>query len=74
MRIADADRDGKRFVVQADEKLTAFMEIEAETRRASRRTELSYETGLSNSICAAWQPSRANRNREEKLSSRHRGP
>jgi len=30
------------------------------------------ETGLSNPICAARQPSRANRNRAEKLSSRHR--
>ncbi len=28
--IADADRDdGKRFVVHADEKLTAFMELES---------------------------------------------
>jgi hypothetical protein len=26
--IADADRDGKRFVVHADEKLTAFLELE----------------------------------------------
>jgi hypothetical protein len=31
--IADAHRDnGKRFVVRADEKLTAFMELEAATR------------------------------------------
>jgi hypothetical protein len=27
--IADAHRDGKRFVVRADEKLTAFLELEA---------------------------------------------
>jgi hypothetical protein len=27
--IADAHRDGKRFVVHADEKLTAFLELEA---------------------------------------------
>ena len=27
--IADAHRDGKRYVVRADEKLTAFMELEA---------------------------------------------
>jgi hypothetical protein len=26
--IADAHRDGKRFVVHADEKLTAFLELE----------------------------------------------
>jgi hypothetical protein len=31
--IADAHRsDGKRFVVRADEKLTAFMELEFATR------------------------------------------
>jgi hypothetical protein len=35
--IADAHRgDGKRFVVRADEKLTAFIELEAATRRARR--------------------------------------
>jgi hypothetical protein len=27
--IADAHRDGKRFVVHADEKLTAFVELES---------------------------------------------
>jgi hypothetical protein len=27
--IADAHRDGKRFVVRADEKVTAFLELEA---------------------------------------------
>jgi len=27
--VADAHRDGKRFVVRADEKLTAFVELEA---------------------------------------------
>jgi hypothetical protein len=31
--VADAHRDdGKRFVVRADEKLTAFMELESATR------------------------------------------
>jgi hypothetical protein len=30
--IADAHRDGKRFVVRADEKLTAFVELGAATR------------------------------------------
>jgi len=33
IRIADAHRDhGKRFVVYADEKLTAFVELEAAIR------------------------------------------
>jgi len=30
--IADAHRDGKRFVVHADEKLTAFLELESAIR------------------------------------------
>jgi hypothetical protein len=30
--IADAHRDGKRFVVRADEKLTAFLELESAIR------------------------------------------
>jgi hypothetical protein len=30
--IADAHRDGKRFIVRADEKLTAFMELESAIR------------------------------------------
>jgi hypothetical protein len=30
--IADAHRDGKRFVVRADEKLTAFVELESSVR------------------------------------------
>ena len=29
--IADAHRDGRRFVVRADEKLTAFVELQAAT-------------------------------------------
>jgi hypothetical protein len=36
LRIAVAHRDGKRFVVHADEKLTAFMELEAVIRAAER--------------------------------------
>ena len=37
--VADAHRDdGKRFVVHADEKLTAFLELEAATRTAGRQT------------------------------------
>jgi hypothetical protein len=35
--IADTHRDdGKRFVVHADEKLTAFVELEKVTRESSR--------------------------------------
>jgi hypothetical protein len=35
--IADAHRDnGKRYVVRADEKLTAFVELEAAIRASSR--------------------------------------
>ncbi len=30
--IAEAHRDGKRFVVHADEKLTAFVELESAVR------------------------------------------
>ena len=30
--IADAHRNGKRFIVHADEKLTAFMELESTIR------------------------------------------
>jgi hypothetical protein len=37
--IADAHRDdGKRFVVHADEKLTAFMELESAIRAAPARS------------------------------------
>jgi hypothetical protein len=31
--IVDAQRDGKHFVVHADEKLTAFLKLEAAIRR-----------------------------------------
>jgi hypothetical protein len=35
--VADAHRDnGKRFVVHADEKLTAFLELEKVSRESSR--------------------------------------
>jgi hypothetical protein len=35
--IADAHRDdGKRFIVRADEKLTAFVELERVTRESLR--------------------------------------
>ena len=38
--IADAHRDGKRFVVNADEKLTAFLELEAAIRCPSQFSQL----------------------------------
>jgi len=31
--IADAHRDGKRYVVRADENLTAFLELESACRK-----------------------------------------
>jgi len=34
--VADAHRDGKRFVVRANEKLTAFMELESAIRDGQR--------------------------------------
>jgi len=34
--IADAHRNGKRFVVRADEKLTAFLELEVVVRNGQR--------------------------------------
>ena len=72
--IADAHRgDGKRFIVHADEKLTAFLELESAIR-ARLPNLASNKIGLSNPIFAARQPSRAKRNRAEKLSSRHREP
>jgi hypothetical protein len=30
---ADAHRDGKRFIVNADEKLTAFLELESQASK-----------------------------------------
>jgi hypothetical protein len=34
--VVDAQRDGRRFVVRADEKLTAFAELESAIRSVSR--------------------------------------
>jgi hypothetical protein len=34
--IADAHRDGKRFIVRADEKLTAFLELESQLSTQSK--------------------------------------
>src|SRR5207249_10764717 len=36
MWIVDAHRDGQRFIVRADEKLTAFVELETATRLRGR--------------------------------------
>ena len=38
--IVDVHRDGQRFVVRADEKLTAFMELETVTRAGMGRGSL----------------------------------
>jgi hypothetical protein len=38
--IADAHRDGKRFVVRSDEKLTAFIELELAIRGAKNHGQL----------------------------------
>jgi hypothetical protein len=70
--IADAHRNGNRFVVRADEKLTAFLELEAAIRPTNWNSAC-YETALSNSTFAAMQLSRAERSQAEKLSSRHQG-
>ena len=39
IQIVEAQRDGKRFVVCADEKLIAFMELEAAIRVPAERRE-----------------------------------
>jgi hypothetical protein len=42
--VADAHRDdGRRFIVHADEKLTAFLELERVTRDNSRHAAFSSE-------------------------------
>ena len=44
--IADAHRDdGKRYVVRADEKLTAFLELERVTRTLARGPKLKLVVG-----------------------------
>ena len=43
--IADAHRgDGKRFVVRADEKLTAFLELEAAIAATANVEETTWQT------------------------------
>jgi hypothetical protein len=50
--VADAHRgDGKRFVVRADEKLTAFLELESATHVGQRRI-----AALMPATCEALQP------------------
>jgi len=41
--IAEAHRDGKRFIVRVDEKLTAFIELEYAIRSAARGKSACYE-------------------------------
>jgi len=43
MWIADAHRDGKRFMVPADEKLPAFLGLESAIRSATRAKSACYE-------------------------------
>jgi len=50
--IADAHRDnGKRFVVRADEKLTAFLQLESATRLAAVSTVYWQRITMSNLLC-----------------------
>jgi hypothetical protein len=50
--IADAHRgDGKRFVVRADEKLTAFLELESAVRAVS----YSNVPRKGHTLAATWQ-------------------
>jgi hypothetical protein len=43
--IADAHRgDGKRFVARADEKLTAFLELEAAIAATANVEEITWQT------------------------------
>jgi hypothetical protein len=45
--IVDAHRDdGKRFVVRADEKLTAFLELESAIRKQSREHLIDKFAGI----------------------------
>jgi len=45
--IVDAHRGGLRFVVRADEKLTAFMELESAIRTVSCRAQPDSAYGIS---------------------------
>jgi hypothetical protein len=51
--IADAHRDnGKRFVVHADEKLTAFLELESAIRVVIPRIAKGTHSGSTNGLAA----------------------
>jgi hypothetical protein len=51
--IADAHRDGPRFIVRADKKLTAFMELEAAVRnhQAHSKPKDTTRTTSGNPVC-----------------------
>jgi hypothetical protein len=44
--VADAHRDGQRFVVRADEKLSAFLQLESVIRHCKRRARICARIGL----------------------------
>jgi hypothetical protein len=53
--IVDAHRDnGKRFVVRADEKLTAFLELESATRAAERPDECGAREITVDGLSPCW--------------------
>jgi hypothetical protein len=47
MRIADAHRAGKRFVVRADEKLTAFFELASACAKLKLKASKMSQSSLS---------------------------
>ena len=52
--IADAHRgDGKCFVVRADEKLTAFLELDNQCRRRRERKSPSANWSCNETLCAS---------------------
>jgi hypothetical protein len=67
--VVAAERDAGRFIVQAHEKLTGFLELEAAIHSA---TKMAYEIERSNSNVSERSSSRANRNRAAVRLSRHR--
>jgi len=53
--IADAHRgDGKRFVVRADEKLTAFLELESTIRATERLDECEAREITVDGLSPCW--------------------
>jgi hypothetical protein len=52
--VADAHRgDNQRFIVQADEKLTAFLELESVIEKVSAQLELTKSTPQI-ALCEQW--------------------